>query len=726
MQNLKILTVIFVLVIFGCQKDSNLETEKNPPSDTIVQSGLLSLADAQSYYEHHFSSSAQNGQIFSSLIGDDECVIVIPLWFLASEVLTFEGNSLVIVPLDIKEEEVLDGRGMQMVFYTNEFDEIETEVVLYEAEDYDETRPYPIDNSHFSGFLNAINVNTKTSRLFPVQDGEILGMVEVEPLQEDGFGGGIDDRNEEGLLSWLCKWFGIGCGGCPPASGNGPGWGWSNLWSTFTGFFPGSGGGGSEGGGGSSIFWLGYSYSGFPFYNYGNGGGSSGGGGSSANPFINTIFDGTFFNGEGQAVANKLEELVADYDMMVCAETLHQELYHCLALNYTGEPLPSTGSGNQGGPNLPNYNPSELNISGYIYELNRLLNGASTECLTQVVSQYQTNIDLSEGDGILMCAIQDNNNFDIADADLFELVKEHCGSDGDCIDGLFECFNRLDNFQQEYNLILNGDILNQVVASSPASICDMGNNELEEAVLVLLANSKHDYLLSTYPNYYTANVNIQTFVSQQGAKAYLASAIMYETFMGEVGDAPDDPYQWQLAMEVFRDELLPILAEFTPGIGDLMGAYNDFNNGNYFWGCVGIISSIVPGDEIIKVIRKADNIRDAWKSVKALYRVWNNLFPLAGTQKVFNKLPQAWKDLPGSKLSNNNQGLKWNLNSGHHFRIAEANPSSQWSSQHVPYAKFFKNGSYRDLNMNPVSNQSAESHIPIDDLTDSFLDSFFN
>ncbi len=443
------------------------------------------MADAQSYYEHHFSISVQNGQILSSLTGGDECVIVVPMWFLASEVLTFEGNSLVIVPLDIKDEEVLDGRGMQMVFYTNEFDEIETEIVLYEAENYNGTRPYPIDNTYFSGFVNAINVNTKTSRLFPVQDGEILGMVEVEPLQEDGLGGGIDDRNPEGLLSWLCKWFGIGCGGCPPASGNGPGWGWSNLWNTFTGFFSGSGGGGSGGGGGSSTFWLGYSYSGFPFYNYGNGGGSGGGGGSSANPVINTIFDGTFFNGEGQTVANKLEELVADHDLMVCTETLHQELYHCLA-QQGGEPLPPTGSGNQGGRNPPNSNPSELNISGYIYGLNGLLNGTSTECLSEVVSQYQTNIDLSEGDGMLMYAIQDNNNFDIPDADLFELVKNHCGSDGDCIDGLFECFNRLDNFQQEHGVVLNEAIINLIMASDPEDICGMETVEFQDYILELL------------------------------------------------------------------------------------------------------------------------------------------------------------------------------------------------------------------------------------------------
>lgn len=227
---------------------------------------------------------------------------------------------------------------------------------------------------------------------------------------------------------------------------------------------------------------MGYSYSGFPFYNYGNGGESSGGG-SSANPAINTIFDGTFFNGEGQAVANKLEGIVADHDLMICTETLHEELYHCIAMNQAGDPLPPTGSGNQSGPDDPYANPSELNISAYIYELNALINGTSTECLSEVIAEYQAGLDLSEGDGMLMCAIQDNNNFDISDAGLFELIKEHCGSNGDCIDGLFECFNRLDNFQQEYDVVLSEAIINQIMSSTPEDICEKGSNEFEEYLI---------------------------------------------------------------------------------------------------------------------------------------------------------------------------------------------------------------------------------------------------
>lgn len=211
---------------------------------------------------------------------------------------------------------------------------------------------------------------------------------------------------------------------------------------------------------------------------------------------------------------------------------------------------------------------------------------------------------------------------------------------------------------------------------------------------------------------------------------------MYEAYIEEVGGDPEDPYQWQLAMEVFKEELFPILLEFTPGIGDLIGAYNDFNEGNYFWGCVGIISTLVPGDEIIKVIRKADNIRDAWKKVKKIFTLWNKLFTTAGGQKVLNKMPQNWKDLPGSKLANNEKGLRWKMSDTHSFRIMDAVPNSQWPSQQVKYTRFVKNGSYLDASGNPVPptlpgnvpNPDFQelTHIPLSEITDSFLDNFFN
>ncbi len=235
---------------------------------------------------------------------------------------------------------------------------------------------------------------------------------------------------------------------------------------------------------------------------------------------------------------------------------------------------------------------------------------------------------------------------------------------------------------------------------------------------------KYIELFNKYSNFRSSYVDLFRIANKD---QFDAAATLYENYMSQVNSTPKDPYQWQLAMEVFQEELLPIFLEFTPGIGDLIGSYNDFRSGNYFWGCVGIIASIVPGDEVIKVIQKADNIRDGWKAVKAVFRLWNKLFTSTGGRKVLNKMPRSWKDLPGKKLQSDNNSLKWVLpGGGHHFRLSDKKKYPKYENDKYPYAQFFKNGSYRDLDGNPVSLQTKAAHIRIDELTDEFLEWFFN
>ena len=92
-------------------------------------------------------------------------------------------------------------------------------------------------------------------------------------------------------------------------------------------------------------------------------------------------------------------------------------------------------------------------------------------------------------------------------------------------------------------------------------------------------------------------------------------------------------------------------------------------------------------------------------------------------------MPQSWKDLPGSKLADGN-GLFWKKNDFYHMRIMDGNPNADWPSQQVKYTRFFKNGSYLDINGNPIhsNNQNFEelTHLPLSSITDDFLDSFFN
>lgn len=206
---------------------------------------------------------------------------------------------------------------------------------------------------------------------------------------------------------------------------------------------------------------------------------------------------------------------------------------------------------------------------------------------------------------------------------------------------------------------------------------------------------------------------------------------MYEGFIEEWGEQPDDPYLWQLAMEVFQEELFPILLEFTPGIGDLIGAYNDFHAGHYFWGCVGIVGAIVPGDEVIKVIRKADNIRDAWKKVKKVFTLWNKIFSTVGGQWILNKMPRSWKELPGSKLAKTNKGLKWRKDAFHELRIMDADPNSIRSWHQYKYVRMKKNGNYLGTDGNYHQNDGSDAfqsltHIPIDQVSDDWLTAFFN
>ena len=91
-----------------------------------------------------------------------------------------------------------------------------------------------------------------------------------------------------------------------------------------------------------------------------------------------------------------------------------------------------------------------------------------------------------------------------------------------------------------------------------------------------------------------------------------------------------------------------------------------------------------------------------------------------------NKLPQSWKDLPGSKLADNGKGLYWQKTGNHHIRLMEANPNSPYPSQQVNYIKAHKGNSFLDTNGNPVSGSSPEAYIRLEDITDMFLDNFFN
>lgn len=235
---------------------------------------------------------------------------------------------------------------------------------------------------------------------------------------------------------------------------------------------------------------------------------------------------------------------------------------------------------------------------------------------------------------------------------------------------------------------------------------------------------EHNYLLNTYPGFSDENIDPALFIIEHGIKAYLGVSKMYDLFMKELNEIPSLDYQWQLAMEEFS-QAIEVALGFVPVLGDLMSAYDNLVQGAIFWACFDLAGVLFP-NELFKVVKNADNVKDAWKAAKAFWRIWNKVGNLAGSQKVWNKLPQSWKDLPGSKLSDFNNGLYWQKSSNHHMRLMEPNLNSPHASQHVPYAKFHKGNGFLSKDGVIVPGNSPEAHISIEDINDTFLDTFFN
>lgn len=259
--------------------------------------------------------------------------------------------------------------------------------------------------------------------------------------------------------------------------------------------------------------------------------------------------------------------------------------------------------------------------------------------------------------------------------------------------------------------------------------------------------NNHLYLLNAYPEFADENIDIVLFLIEHGIDAYNATKTMYDLFKQELDEYPAFQYQWQLAMEEFR-EIVILGLGIIPGIGDLVSAYDNISQGHIFWGCFDLAGALFP-NELIKVVRNASKIRDAFRGVKAFWRIWNVIGNLPGSNKVFNALPDAWKALPDSKIANNGKGLAWNLNPlSHHFRLMEAVPGSSIVNKQVPYSRFFKSGSgtgYMTTTgdwMVPTKNTNEYihngvtylkgdpifqelTHIPINDITDEMLDLFF-
>ncbi len=474
MNRFTLLTILITTLLLGCQKEYPIDESDSK----VVHSGShMNIEIAKSiFYQNHLSKSFDQSSFFAGYLDDDgDCFNFEPLWILANEMQTIENTEIVTVPLAMPNEYILDGRGAQLVFYGNSECTVPAELILYDSKDYDSTRPAPVNNCSFTGAIATYDFCSCTSKVFPIEQGAILAELdgEFDSFEQCSQSDSSSYRND------------------PPCYDFGSNF-WENVGSFFSGIWSGivnifsSSGSSSSSGSGSSNGWSGFSgYSGFPFYlpSGNNTGTNYPSGGSTTNPQINTIFDGMFFNGEGQLVITLLEDLIAENELFICTEDLHTEMYHCLALEHEDfEPChpPVHGSSNQ-------QNNGQLSLDSYIRFLRST--PSVSNCLAAAISQHQTsNTDMVAGDGMLLCFIDENNNFDISDEDLLGLFKTYCQQDETCITNAFKCLGRLEDFQTQYGVSITLSVIENIIFNNTEDVCSADDTDFDNQVFKELAD----------------------------------------------------------------------------------------------------------------------------------------------------------------------------------------------------------------------------------------------
>jgi hypothetical protein len=436
--------------VFSCKKDSvepPLLKENSSPISSTQGGKKVNIEEAKEIYKRAFGnrSTLQSRSQFENFTGNEFGEFE-PIWFLAKEIPVLGEGSIVIVPAKIPEGASLnDGQGVQWVFFANDSCSTPMELVVYEAQD-----PTKLDNCSFSGAIANINFCTCLSLKYYIENGQIIFSEEITESDLPPLGGSITDRDDEeddpenegcGETDWHRFWRRFGQF-------------FVNLWNWF---------GANHGGGtGNTNWWNGGGT--FPDYfnHYGNNPNGGGGGGSTG--VMTSIFNGTFFNGQGQTVLNKLNNIIAAHDLFVCVEDLHADLYHCLATNHN-DPDEQCG-GFHVNPDDPNANPNvdELTIPEYIAFLNNL-GGNAADCLAAVEQSYDSNIDMGSGDGELLCLIQANDYGDVPDEVVYNLIQTNgCYVNGyldlECVEEalvayVLSQFLDNENYSQEAQLAAN-------------------------------------------------------------------------------------------------------------------------------------------------------------------------------------------------------------------------------------------------------------------------------
>ena len=199
-----------------------------------------------------------------------------------------------------------------------------------------------------------------------------------------------------------------------------------DVWNDIRDFFS-QGGGGDPGGfwAGDFLGWSPWAGSGGGFWegfpNYGGGGGSVG-----SNPTttfsLSDYFNSNLFMGQLGSAFIELENIIKQYNLFICINELHDILFYCLYNQYEFQ-------GDCFAPGVIIGNAPEC----YEDALKLLQMNPSDPCIINVIQTYTTSeVQMNWGDGRLVCAIQEVNNFDIPDIDIYILLIEKCAADLEC------------------------------------------------------------------------------------------------------------------------------------------------------------------------------------------------------------------------------------------------------------------------------------------------------
>jgi len=461
------LCLLCIFIIFSCGKD-NAESEFHLPTKEIdartpMPTRPMTILDAQNLYRAN--QALIEKPLYVQENEESACNILTPIWSMAREGKTKGGVDLVVVPVRHPDTDIPEASGAQLVFFGYDGCDMPFELIQYQSRD-------PLNKKNnlceFTGGLVSINFCDCSQYAFGIEDGEIATIYEdpITSFETCTYEPSIQTRG----LKFPCPSFGKS-------------W-WSRIKDWFSNAFSGN----SGNSGTTTVIWIsgngGWNGFRFGFPNYGHDPDAddfSGGG----RPTLINLFDFNILSGEGQKALKRLNEIIAQHDLVMCTSQLHNLLYQCISSDH-----PDPGSCGllveEGIYNDPDTQEEyEIEIFDYITALEEL--EGSDPCLSNIIDMFsEPSINMKGDDGLLLCFIEDSNEFDIEDEALLALIQDACNGDNECEKKKFECLNKLTTFQQYYEMVLTEEQLTFLAFSGVSNTCDLDGEELAAEVFSML------------------------------------------------------------------------------------------------------------------------------------------------------------------------------------------------------------------------------------------------